>query len=125
MKVGTFDDIFRYNRKEYILLKFTEDIIYAAVILNEDWSKKLSSLYERRQAAGIRDLEARTIYAFVTLRTKGFEGRNAILRDTDKNGIRTIGIEPIGIRISDDDIEEIKKLIKTSPCVPEELKTDI
>lgn len=123
--MGTFGDIFRYNGKEYILLKFTENIIYAAKILNEEESKRLSSLYEQRQAAGIRDLEARTIFAFVTLYTQGFEGRNAHLCDTDKHGIRTIGIELIGIRISDDDIKEIKNLIKTSPCVPGELKTDI
>ncbi|MBU4030999.1 hypothetical protein KJ756_02500 [Patescibacteria group bacterium] len=120
----TFGDVFRYNSKEYIFLKITPDTIYAAWILNKKDSEKISSLYNRRISNGGRDLESRTIFAFVTLDTKEFKKRIASFHMTGNDLIKATGIEPIGISVSDKDIKELKSLIRSSPCVSKELKKD-
>jgi len=119
-----FGDVFRYNGKEYIFLKITSDTIYAAYILSRRSSAKILSLYKRKIANGVRDLESRTLFVFVTLDTKEFKKRIASFQTTGNDLIKTTGIEPIGISVSDNDIKEIKALIKNSPCVSKELKKD-
>lgn len=116
-----FGDIFRHKGEEYIFLKATEDKIYAAKILNNELSRKVSSFYEKQQVKGKKDLESHPLFAFVTLTTDQFKDRLAHFKETGGNDIRSV-IEPLEISLLEEDIKQIKDFIKTSPCIPPELK---
>jgi len=116
-----FGDVFRHNGEEYIFLKATENIIYAAKVLNDVFSRKVLSSYENEQSKGKKDLESKILFAFVVLSTDQLKERVAHFGKTGENDISSM-VEPLGFSISESDIKEIKELIKSSPCIPGELK---
>lgn len=106
-----FGDIFVHNQKEYIFLAKTDDIVYAAEILNHELTKKVEQLYNKKLAAGtIQKVEGNILYCYVILETKEFEGRMAHLGNTGKDDFSlTFGKLPV--TLEQKDLKQLRKEI--------------
>lgn len=125
-----FGDIFRFREKEYVHLARTEEMWYAALILDKEKTKDLEQFCNSKLKNGQRlgVLLNRTIFCFVTLTTKDFESRAAHLGKPDIAATTDDSdpIEPIGI-LNTEDQKEILKEIKIGPVATllKELTKDI
>ncbi len=77
-----FGDIFRHNEKEYVFLA-QSDVVYAALILDETMTWKVSALSDRREAQNSRQRN-NPAFAIVILETEEFKGRGAHFARTDQ-----------------------------------------
>lgn len=114
-----FGSIFRYNEHEYVYLGSSGEITYAAKIIDKrttdillDRQEKLSS---RARNSSVEDMP---VFAFVVLKTPGFENRAAHFGETN---VSEDIFNPMGCLI-DEDIQSLRKEILESRCVSQELK---
>ena|SRR3990167_106700 len=118
----TFGDVFRFKEKEYIFLASTQEIIYAAFILNSVQSKQVITQFDRQRNA--EKMKSNPAYCFIQLRTEEFKDRIAHFARTDAGEYSKIDnalyFDKIG-KLNNQDIEEIKREIQSGP-VPIRLK---
>lgn len=98
-----FGDIFRYGDKEYIFLAETEDILYAARILN----KEQTTMLKRGTEAAIR---------------RNSRERAAYFASTGRDRFNDPVFTPLNIELSKQDLKEIKNEITKKKCVSLKLK---
>jgi hypothetical protein len=116
-----FGDVFRYGEKEYVYLAKTDDIIYAAQILDSEKSAMVLDMRLRLAATGQEKLKDTIVFCFVQLSTEKFKDRLAHFKDVAANVdidctfdvIRTLDL---------DDLKDIKTEITDSSFIPRELK---
>lgn len=117
-----FGDVFRYNEKEYIFLARTQDITYAAEILNPQSSSRVDGLYQKKLANGTIDKsEQNILYCYVILQTKEFKDRAAHFAKTGKDGFNSY-IDKLTNTLDTKDLQSIIDEISTKNVIPEELK---
>lgn len=119
-----FGDTFRHREKEFVYLAQTADILYAALILNQEESEDLNRLQKRiKDGSKTGTMLSNKLYCFVTLTTKEFESRAAHLGNTQQDESTTnecVSLNPTG-KLNSPDLKQIKKEIETGP-VPLALK---
>ncbi|HCB35263.1 MAG TPA: hypothetical protein DEP25_01325 [Candidatus Taylorbacteria bacterium] len=117
----TFGDIFQYDDKEYIFLAETEDILYAARILNKEHTailKKGTTAAIRRNSLMLDNLT----YSFVILQTQELRERAAYFATTGKNRFDNLIFIPLNIELCEEDLKGIKDEITKKKCVSIKLK---
>ena len=115
-----FGDVFRFHEQEFVFLAQTDELTYAAKILDQKFTSQVVSLYERRDARNVQNLN-NVLYSFVILNTLGFKGRMAHFKNTDQVG-QPQGFEVINT-LNPADLQEIKSEIMSSKsAVPMKLK---
>lgn len=112
----TFGDVFVYNEKEYIYLAETEDILYAARILNLENSRLLNNGYQSAVRRNNPVVEG-PLYSFVILQTKELKERAASFFNTGNDKFDSYTFIPLKIQLSKKDLEGIKEEITTKRCV--------
>ncbi len=116
-----FGDIFQYGDKEYIFLAETEDVLYAARILNKEQTAILTSGTEaaiRRNSLMLDNLT----YSFVILQTQELRERAAYFASTGKERFDGPIFTPLNIELSKEDLKGIKNEITKKKCVSLKLK---
>jgi len=115
-----FGDVFRFSEQEFVFLAQTDEITYAAKVLNLDDTKSVMKLYEKRNARNSEKIN-NVLYSFVILNTPELKNRMAHLNNTDQNG-RHNGYEVINT-LNSKDLKEIKEeIMNKSSAVPLKLK---
>lgn len=96
MSSFTFGDVFRYGDKEYIFLAETEDVLYAARILNKEQTIMLrigTTAAIRRNSLMLDNLT----YSFVMLQTQELRERAAYFATTGKSMFDNLIFTPLNI----------------------------
>lgn len=115
-----FGDVFRYNNKEYIFLAETEEIWYAAEVLNAKLTKQLDDLYQKQIRAN-RPINDKVLYCYVILKTEEFKNRAAHYGHPGKDNFSP-AIDKLPISLCSEDKKQIKNEIESSDAVPLGLK---
>lgn len=118
-----FGDVFRYNDNDYIYLAKTDDLTYAAQILNEDIAKRIEGLYKTQLSHGKMTpvLEGNILYCYVILQTKELKAKMAHFEQTRKDSTNLIG-DKLPISLNKKDLKLIKEEIMSKPAIPTGLK---
>ena len=118
-----FGDIFRYNDVDYVYLAKTEDLTYAAKILNDDAAKQIDGLYNKKACRGQMTpvVEGNILYCFVILQTKEVKDKMAHFQQTKQDSTNLIG-DKLPITLNKDDLKLIKAEIMTRSAIPNGLK---
>lgn len=117
----TFGDVFRYGDKEYIFLAETEDVLYAARILNKEQTTMLrigTTAAIRRNSLMLDNLT----YSFVMLQTQELRERAAYFATTGKSRFDNLIFTPLNIGLCKEDLKGIKDEITKKKCVSIKLK---
>ena len=116
-----FGDIFRYNEKIYVYFGQTEDITYAARILDDEQTRELLRLNKISDIRRIsKDMDESAVYCFVILSTDGFNEQAAYLNNSQNNDT---DIYPEFIaELNKEDVEKLKKEIEEKSAIPSALK---
>ena len=120
----TFGDVFQYNDNEYIFLAETEDVTYAAKILDRELSRYVIGERDgaiRRNSYVIDNL----VYSFVILKTPELKERVALFLGADRNIPQGVAFTPLDIFLLPEDIKQIWKEITQTKCVSERLKKEV
>lgn len=117
-----FGDVFRHNEKEYVYLAQVDDVIYAAEILNHEFTQKVKTMYERKvQSNSIEKVKNNVLYCFVILDTEAFKGRMAHFARTDGNSF-DLTFDIAGT-LNEKDLSAIKtEILAENTAVPIRLK---
>lgn len=115
-----FGSIFRYNENYYVYLGQTEDIIYAARILDREYTQELLRLNTKSENRHIRrPVDDSTIFCFVILSTDKFCGQAALLHNSQHD----TDVHPeLVAELNNEDIENLKKEIEGQSAIPSSLK---
>ena len=118
-----FGDIFRYNEKEYIFLAKTEEVLYAAQILNPEISGRIDKVYQSKIYNGklTKVLEGNILYCYVILQTEEFKDRMAHFATTGKDGFSPL-LEKLPLQLNKEDLKAIKAEIVEKNAIPLALK---
>ena len=111
-QIITFGTIVLYKEKEYVFLVRTEDITYAAEILDQESSvnfKKLRSKTAKNSKESYK-LKQSLAYCFVELKTKEYEERIAHYGYPQIGDTSETVMNPIGI-LCDQDIKDLHREI--------------
>src|SRR3989338_6368225 len=115
-----FGNIFRYNENHYVYLGQTEDIIYAARILDGDQNQELLRLNKKSEGRHIRrPIDDSTVFCFVILSTDGFRDQAASLNNSQYD---TDVYPELIAELNDKDTENLKKEIEEKSAIPASLK---
>jgi len=122
-----FGDTFKYNGNDYVYLVKTDEILYAAEILDIQNTKLVNEMYEKQCRAGRKPeiLSKSPLYCLVMLSTELFRERAAHFYNTGKNDpanneCSLADLDLVG-HLNEIDLKEIKKEIMDGP-VPLELR---
>ncbi len=119
-----FGDIFEYNSEEYIFLAETEDVTFAARILNKELSRDFidrRETVERKNSYRIDNL----VYSFVVLKTPQLQGRVAHLYGSDRNVAKGVFYTSLNISLLKEDLKQLQEEITQKKCVSERLKKEV
>ncbi|MCH7758955.1 hypothetical protein IID20_01195 [Patescibacteria group bacterium] len=107
-----FGDIFRHKEKEYVFLAKTENIIYAAQILDKVNTKKIHELYKlkSRNTIDAQKCEHKPLFCYVLLSTEEFKERMTHLYKPEKDE-SSIFFDKIGTVLNTKDLQDIKEQI--------------
>jgi hypothetical protein len=114
-----FGSIFRHSENSYVYLGQTEDIIYAARILDAEHTGQLSRLSELRARTPEHKSNQGTIFCFVILSTAELNGRAAYLHDTGTDTDLTIDLY---MELCQQDIDRLKEKILEDAGLPSRLR---
>jgi hypothetical protein len=114
-----FGSVFRHRENYYVYLGQTDDIIYAARILDNSQTKQLQNLTALRAKNQQNRTHESTVYCFAILSTDEFKSRAAYLHSTEND--TDISIEPY-CDLCAEDIEALKNLINEDVAIPSKLK---
>ncbi|MFA5954259.1 MAG: hypothetical protein WC817_01840 [Patescibacteria group bacterium] len=118
-----YGDVFRYNEEDYIFLVQTEEIVYAAKVLDKGKTQKIKELYEKKQRDMRNNgLESRRIFCFVMLDTESFRERMAHLAQPEHDS-DNITPNKLGFCINSADKAAIRdEILNPGSPVPRDLK---
>jgi len=118
-----FGDIFRYNDEDYIYLAKTDDLTYAAKILNDEFAKKIEGLYNKKESLGQMSsvIESNILYCYVILQTKEVKNKMAHFQQTTKDSTDLI-CDKLPIALNKADLKRIKEEIMTRIAIHTGLK---
>lgn len=116
-----FGDTFLHKEKEYVFLAKTEDIVYAAQILDEQKTNNVNRLYELKSRT--ERCEDRILFCFVILKTEEFKNRMVHFKNTAR-GEDKINFDELKENVlNSDDLREIKEeIVRSGSPIPLELK---
>ncbi|MEK7070002.1 MAG: hypothetical protein AAB818_00215 [Patescibacteria group bacterium] len=77
-----FGDVFRHNEEDYVFLAQTDEIIYAAKILDKVITDSLKNMSDKIEATN-SSRRKNPVYSFVILQTENFRDRVAHFGRTD------------------------------------------
>ena len=120
----TYGNVFNYNEKDYVFLAKTEDIIYAAEILDKEKSLLYKKVFNRITQSSQQSYKLRQhhLYCFVELRTEKFKERLAYYGRPAQDDIPNFFENPI-CPLNNYDLTELhKELLADDIAVPQELK---
>jgi hypothetical protein len=107
-----FGDVFKFKEKDYIFLAKSDQIIFAAEILDGGSTKQIKDLYERSCRNGrIEKVKSNILYCFVELSTEEFKGRMAHFVKSEKDE-NNFFIGESYLSLDKKDILELKKEIE-------------
>lgn len=119
-----FGDIFRYNEELYVFLAATDEIIYAAKILDPDTVEQIEILNNKR--ASKHDAEksdGNKLFWYVVLTTEDFKNHAAHLAKTDQDATKDQYFDWIGKTLNESDSTELRiEILKDGSPVPKGLK---
>lgn len=121
----TFGDVFRLKEsEEFVFLSATDQVVYAAKILNNEQTREL---YNAAQKRDHKTTVKNQVYFFVVLQTKEFKSRIAHLGKTDSNNIERVSIYMNKVcKLDNNDLLLIKEsLLSEETFVPKALKESI
>lgn len=118
-----FGDIFRYNDTDYIYLAKTDDLTYAAKILNENVAKQIEGLYNKKVSNGQMNpvVENNILYCYVILHTKEMKDKMAHFQQTKQDSTPLLQ-QKLPITLNKDDLKKIKEEIISRSAIPMGLK---
>jgi len=90
-----FGDVFRHNEKEYVFLAQTDEIVYAAKILDKITTNTLKEMSDRVEVKN-SNRKKNPAYSFVILQTENFKDRAAHFRRTDNTEHRASSFDVVG-----------------------------
>lgn len=123
MESLVFGDVFKLREKEYIFLTKTEEVLYAAEILNKEMSTEVVKGYNSALKNNKEVAQRNVVYCFVALSTRELEGRVAHLGRPDQGGSSMI--EKLTIALDKKDIKAIKEEIENRATIPQILKESV
>jgi len=106
-----FGTIFRYNGQYFVYLIETEDVLFAARIIDKDKTKQLI----KKVGSPSTKTDGKILYCFVVLSTNGFEDQAA--HYGQPNLSKGIYCDVVG-ELNERDFNELKDEIKTDPASP-------
>ncbi len=114
-----FGDIFRYKEKDFVFLAQTDELLYAALILDDENSERLRVLSDRAETAPRGITRKRSaVFSFVILQTTEFQNRAAHFAKTDSTDHQVFTLEIIG-SLCREDIKAIRdEICSTESSVP-------
>lgn len=121
MRSFAFGDVFQYGDNEFIFLVDTEDVTYAARILNKELTKLLIKGTETAVRRNSRVIDNLT-YSFVELQTQELKERAAHFLMTGKDKFDGSIYTPLNIILCEEDLKAIKEEITSKKCVSIKLK---
>ena len=111
-----FGDVFRHNEKEYVFLA-QSDVIYAAIILNEVMTQRISKLSDQREVQLSRQKNS-PAFAIVILETDEFQGRGAHLGGTGNADHQTTSFDIIST-CHENDVKHLRdEIVADGSVVP-------
>ena len=115
-----FGDVFRYREKEYVFLVQTEEVIYAAKILDQENTERVQKLASRPRAMNITN-QGNVAYSFIILHTADFRSRAAHLGNPGGAEHQISSFDLI-CTLDKEDVTNIKKeILEDGSTVPIEL----
>ncbi len=119
----TFGDIFNYNEQDYVFLAKTEDIVYAAKILDREHSILYKKIFTKisKNSQRSSELTQRYLYCFIELKTEDFKERVCYYGKSDKSDVSDF-LANIFSKLDQEDIRELHKELLTDDLVTEQLK---
>ena len=90
-----FGDVFRHNEKEYVFLAQTDEIIYAARILDKITTNTLKEMSDRVETKNSNRKKS-PAYSFVILQTENFKDHAAHFGRTDSSEHQSSRFDVIG-----------------------------
>ena len=119
-----FGDIFRYNEEQYVFLASTDEIVYAARVLDPEKTALINQMNNRRAARhDASRTDGNSLYWYVVLTTNELEECAAHLKDTDQDASRDRFFEWIGKTLNENDITHLKEEILKEGCpIPKGLR---
>lgn len=105
-----FGDVFRYRETEYVFLAQTDEVVYAAKILDDEMTGKLQVMSDRLERAPTSARRKNPAYSFVILQTDDFKGRAAHFGRTDNSDHQVSRFEVIS-SLAKEDCTQIKNEI--------------
>lgn len=113
-----FGSIFLYKESTYIYLAGTDDVWYAAKILDKEQSVLIKRFTEAQIRKNRETISKNPIFCFVELKTEEFEGQVAHLAETEHDlWVETPKL--IGVRLSSNDLKLLKdEIMRENAPVP-------
>lgn len=124
MIVQVFGEIFRYNEELYVYLGSTEELVYAAKILNPEITLKIKNLDDKR--AGRTDssrTDGNKLYSYIILTTVGFNDYSAHLGNPPQDSEKDTYFDWIERSLNDTDRQALKvEILRDGSAAPKGLK---
>lgn len=114
-----FGDVFRYREELYVFLAKTDDVVFAAQIIDEDKVASINSHMAKISSHDSRRFE-NILYCFVTLETDMFKGQGAHLNKA-QGGSNELNFDELISNLEKVDLKKIKEEINKGP-LPKILK---
>ena len=115
--LAQFGSIFRHKEKDYIFLAQTDEILYAALILDEGQTRQLQNISDRVETRGSFRKES-AVYSFVILTTSDFQNRAAHFAKTDNSEHQTFKLELIGFLNKGDLLRVKNEIVSKNSTLP-------
>lgn len=107
-----FGSIFRYNEELYVFLAATDEIIYAAKILDPEKIRRINELDNIRASRPYASRsDGNKLFWYVILTTEDFQNHAAHLANTDQDASREHFFDWIGKSLNESDIVNLRQEI--------------
>jgi hypothetical protein len=116
-----FGSIFLYRDSTYIYLAGTDEVWYAAKILDKEKSIQLKRLTELQIRRNMENIGKQPLFCFVELRTEAFKGQIAHLGHTE-NDTWSETPKLIEVQLDREDLKSLKEeIVRPNAPVPSAL----
>lgn len=119
-----FGDLFHFNEKDYVFLAKTDELLFAAQVLDTKQSQWIKGLHEKRLKNNKTAVlcNRNVLFCYVVLTTESLKDRIAHLKETAHDG-DVVKIETLNISLCKADMVSIKEeILGGFSAVSKELK---